>query len=577
MTATLILAESPRMRYLTGALMYFAQGIPYGLLAIASPAWLASKDVGAGAIGSYLAVIVLPWAFKLVTGPFMDRFQFRPMGKRRPWVLGAQFGLTISLLGLMLIHDPAEQMGLLMLVGVVINSFAATQDVAVDGMAIDLTPVNEQGRLNGFMTFGKAAGWSITASVSGVLLVNFGMQVTAIVASTAAGAIFLFGLAVLERRGERRLAWGRGTAPASQASGASFRSVFSGIGSVMWQRASVIVLLIMFFDGLVTGYGQALMPVAAVKLFGYTTDQWSNLVAMMGLVGAGISLGLGPLIDRFGAKSMLLLTVSLVGVHAFLIAQTQNLWTDTLYVRVMLSIWVMMLPVVMVCSLALAMAVCSSKLSATQFAIFMSTANLGHAAGAKLFGMIADRSPYDVIYMLLGALVAIMIVVLFAHRQRADAAAATEAAEPRRGKRAHAMAAAGARGGVFWSGAMRCPKCRADMEIIEVEGQEVDRCLQCHGLWFDAGEMEALATADAAAAIDTGTSREGRLYNVIEDYRCPRCGGGMERKTDPKQKHIWYETCSDCSGSFFDAGEFRDLAQHTISDFFKSLVTPRRD
>ena len=47
------------------------------------------------------------------------------------------------LLGLMLIHDPAEQMGMLMLVGVVINSFAATQDVAVDGMAIDVTPVND--------------------------------------------------------------------------------------------------------------------------------------------------------------------------------------------------------------------------------------------------------------------------------------------------------------------------------------------------------------------------------------------------------------------------------------------------
>ena len=67
MTAALILAESPRMRYVTGALLYFAQGVPYGLMSIAIPAWLASQGVGAGAIGSYLAVITLPWAFKLVT------------------------------------------------------------------------------------------------------------------------------------------------------------------------------------------------------------------------------------------------------------------------------------------------------------------------------------------------------------------------------------------------------------------------------------------------------------------------------------------------------------------------------
>jgi PAT family beta-lactamase induction signal transducer AmpG len=489
-------------------------------------------------------------------------------------VLGAQLGLTVSLLGLMLIDNPAEQMGLLMIVGVIINCFAATQDVAVDGMAIDLTPVNEQGRLNAFMTAGKAAGWSITASVSGLLLVKFGVEVTAIAASAVAGVIFLYGVAVLEREGEHRLPRGRATrATRARTSGPSFGAVFKGIGSAMWQRAAVVVLLIMFFDGLVTGYGQALMPVAAVRLFGYSTDQWSNLVAMMGLVGAGISLGLGPLIDRFGAKSMLMLNISLLAIHAFLIAQTQHLWVDTTYVRVMLSIWVMMLPVVMVCSLALAMAVCSSKLSATQFAIFMSMANLGHAAGAKLFGMMAERSPFDVIYMVLGVLVVVMMVVLVAYRQREDA---RDEVDKRRGARAHGLTAAGSRSGVFWSGAMRCPKCRADMEVVEVDGQEVDRCLQCHGLWFDAGEMEALAHGSAAATLDTGTSREGRLYNVIDDYRCPRCGGHMERKADPEQPHIWYETCGACEGSFFDAGEFRDLANHSIADFFKSLVTPKR-
>ena len=50
----------------------------------------------------------------------------------------------------------------------------------------------------------------------------------------------------------------------------------------------------------------------------------------------------------------------------------------------------------------------------------------------------------------------------------------------------------------------------------------------------------------------------------------------MERKTDPEQTHIWYESCYDCRGSFFDAGEFRDLAEHSLSDYFKSWVTPSR-
>ena len=113
MAQTFILTDSPRVRYATGTMMYFAQGIPHGLLSITIPAWLASQGVSAADIGSYLAVIVLPWAFKLVTGPFMDRYQFRPMGKRRPWVLAAQLGLSLSLLALMLIENPAEQIGLL--------------------------------------------------------------------------------------------------------------------------------------------------------------------------------------------------------------------------------------------------------------------------------------------------------------------------------------------------------------------------------------------------------------------------------------------------------------------------------
>ena len=69
MNTTFTLIDSPRVRYLTGAMMYFAQGIPAGLLGIAIPAWLVSQGVSAGDIGSYLAVIVLPWVFKLLTGP----------------------------------------------------------------------------------------------------------------------------------------------------------------------------------------------------------------------------------------------------------------------------------------------------------------------------------------------------------------------------------------------------------------------------------------------------------------------------------------------------------------------------
>jgi PAT family beta-lactamase induction signal transducer AmpG len=574
MAATFVLSSHSRIRYATGAMMYFAQGIPQGVLSIAIPAWLASQGVSASAIGSYLAVIILPWAFKLVTGPLMDRYEFLPMGRRRPWVITAQLGMSLSLLALMLVENPAEQIGLLMLVGVLINTFAATQDVAVDGMSIDLTPTREQGRLNAFMSFGKAMGWAVTSAVAGVLLVTYGMKVTAIVAASASGIVLLAFLFVLEREGERRLPWTDGKAASAHQPGNSFGAVFGGIQKVLWVRASVIVMLIMFFDGLVSGYGHALMPIAAVKLFGYTTPQWSQLVAVMGLVGAFAALALGPLIDRFGAKRMLFLTISLVGLHAFLLAQTQHLWQDTMYVRVMLAAWVMLMPVVMVCVIALAMAICSQTISATQFAIYMSVANLGSSAGSKLYGMVADGSNYVETYLFISAIVAVMMVVLFFHRDDGEADRSSETESVLR--RTHPLSIGGSLSGSFWSGAMRCPKCRADMEQVVYEGVEIDRCNYCKGIWFDVGESEELRNKDAAGTIDTGGARKGRRANKTNRYPCPRCGGGMMRTNDPKQTHIHFEECTSCRGSFFDAGEFTDLAQVTISDFFKRLAAPKR-
>ena len=578
MAFSFTLADSTRVRYATGSIMYFAQGIPQGLLSIAIPVWLASQGVSAGDIGSYLAVIVLPWAFKLVTGPLMDRYEFLAMGRRRPWVLGAQLGLSLSLLALIFIENPAEQIGLLMIIGMLINSFAATQDVAVDGMSIDLTPVREQGRLNAFMGFGKAIGWASTAAVMGVLVSSFGLGTAAIVASSVSALGVLVMLFVLERDGERTLPWTKGAAATVHRSDTSFRAVFKELNKVLWVRTSLIVMAIMFFDGLVFGYGQALMPIAAVKVFGYTTPQWSQLVAMMGLIGAVLALGIGPAIDRMGAKRMLVLAISLLGIHAFLIAQTQDLWQNTLYVRLMLSIWIMMMPVVMVSSLALAMAICKSVNSATQFAIYMSVANFGHSAGSKLFGMVAEKWSYDQSYTMLSALVVAMVVVVLFHRHthhRSEAEITTPGNKKRESPR-YTISSGGNEAGIFWSGAMRCPKCRADMEQIDYEGTEVDRCTICSGIWFDVGEIDVLRDKQAAAAIDTGDAKTGKQSNAIDSYQCPRCSGAMVKVVDPKQTHIWYETCSSCNGSYLDAGELRDLSSVAIADFFKSLAAPER-
>ena len=410
------LSTSPKIRYSTGALAYFAQGIPMGLLHIALPAWLAVEGVAPSRIANFLGIIMLPWAFKLIAGPMMDHFEYLPMGKKRPWVISMQLGMVFSLLALMWVEDPVAQIGLLTAIGFLINTFTAAQDVAVDGMSIDLVPIEEEGRLNAFMSFGKSVGWAITSAVTGSMLVIFGMKVTAVVCALGAAFIFVFLVIVRERHNERLFPWSKGEASPKNEPPPSFRQVFSDINHVLWSRASIIIMLIMFIDGIVSGYGRALMPIAATQVFNFTTPQWSDLNAIMGLAGAIVALGLGPFIDRFGAKTILGLTILLTGVHAFTLAGTQEMWNNDTYVLVMMSLWILLLPIIMVCALALAMSICTAAESATQFAIYMSVSNLGATAGSLFYGTVADVTSWSQNYALKGFLVFLLLLSILMFR-----------------------------------------------------------------------------------------------------------------------------------------------------------------
>jgi Zn-finger nucleic acid-binding protein len=181
--------------------------------------------------------------------------------------------------------------------------------------------------------------------------------------------------------------------------------------------------------------------------------------------------------------------------------------------------------------------------------------------------MVAEQSTYVENYLLLGVFVVAMITVIIFHRHEHETPSrpgAGEKASPR-----YTLSLGGGDGGLYWSGAMRCPKCRSDMDQINHEGIEVDRCSLCNGIWFDAGEIELLKNKHIARAIDVGDSKTGKQANAIRSYQCPRCSGDMISMVDSRQRHIRYETCNACAGSFLDAGEFRDLASLTLSDFFK--------
>ncbi len=107
-------------------------------------------------------------------------------------------------------------------------------------------------------------------------------------------------------------------------------------------------------------------------------------------------------------------------------------------------------------------------------------------------------------------------------------------------------------------------------------GAVVERCTNCQGLFFDEFEKETLRKMKNAEALDTGDAKVGKWFNKVDRIECPRCGSRMIRMVDLEQPHIWFEQCKVCGGSYFDAGEFRDLSHHTVLDFFKDMLVVER-
>jgi Zn-finger nucleic acid-binding protein len=125
---------------------------------------------------------------------------------------------------------------------------------------------------------------------------------------------------------------------------------------------------------------------------------------------------------------------------------------------------------------------------------------------------------------------------------------------------------------------VECPKCGGALQAVVQEGIEVNRCVQCGGLWFDRMEADRLLKVKGSAqAIDTGDANVGEEKNQQGKIECPRCHTPMIRMVALEQHHIWYESCTVCYGKWFDAGEFKDLQQETIVDFFRALFTRERE
>jgi PAT family beta-lactamase induction signal transducer AmpG len=121
----------------------FSSGLPFFFLIQFVPAWLRVEGVGLKEIG-FFALVQLPYVWKFVWAPLLDRYAVPGLGRRRGWMLCTQVGLLL-VMGALGYWRPAEELQLIMWVALVVAFFSATQDIALDAYRRELLPDRELG------------------------------------------------------------------------------------------------------------------------------------------------------------------------------------------------------------------------------------------------------------------------------------------------------------------------------------------------------------------------------------------------------------------------------------------------
>ncbi len=130
-------------RLLAVTVLGFASGLPLALTGQAMQAWLTADGIDIATIG-FLSLVGLPYTFKFLWAPLMDRFEPPWLGRRRGWLVVSQLALAAALFW-MAATPPATALGAFALLAGLVAWLSASQDVVVDAYRTDLLPAPERG------------------------------------------------------------------------------------------------------------------------------------------------------------------------------------------------------------------------------------------------------------------------------------------------------------------------------------------------------------------------------------------------------------------------------------------------
>lgn len=121
----------------------FVSGLPLLLLMHMVPAWLTDGGISLTQIALF-SLIGIPYTWKFVWAPFMDRFVPPFLGRRRGWMLVTQLALFVAI-GTMGSFDPSESLSQIAVLAVTVAFLSASQDITLDAYRREILPDEELG------------------------------------------------------------------------------------------------------------------------------------------------------------------------------------------------------------------------------------------------------------------------------------------------------------------------------------------------------------------------------------------------------------------------------------------------
>ncbi|WP_420631347.1 MFS transporter [Candidatus Leptofilum sp.] len=386
----LVTDRSRNFRYLMFGMLYFVQGIIVAFTGNFAKPYLNTFNIDADLIGLLFTLLLVPFIFKIFYGMLSDRVNLFGRGHRLPYIVVA---LIISMAGIFLAGfiNPGENYTLFLIL-ILATSFAvALFDTTADALAVDITPLEEQSRVQSIMTSGRAIGIIVMSLLIGWIATTLGyFWVFMIIALLMAIPLFW----VLQVQEPPRDA----TKPSFEwrAFSALLQPqylIFAAYGILSWIAYQGI-------EGLVTFY---------------MSDELAAIETQIGTYGAlkGVGTVVGALItswliSRTSRRTTAMLVAGLVSLGGLVFSFAGSITA----VLTLATFWGIVLGLHWTTYMVLAMTRTDARIAGSMFAISMAVSNIGSAIGDGVATGLTDNIGFINVFRLLAAINLIVFPLL---------------------------------------------------------------------------------------------------------------------------------------------------------------------